>query len=87
MLIYCLMSGETPFAAPGDDELRVYRRIVSRHLTFPPHFSPAARDLLERLLQHDPAARLGGQGPASLRHLKRHPWFAAMNWDALMEHR
>ncbi|GIL79333.1 hypothetical protein Vretimale_16527 [Volvox reticuliferus] len=87
VLIYCLMTGETPFASPGDDELRIYRRIVSRHLAFPGHFSPAARDLLERLLQHDPTARLGGQGPASLRHLKRHPWFAAMNWDALMEHR
>ncbi|KAG2485550.1 hypothetical protein HYH03_015717 [Edaphochlamys debaryana] len=87
VLIYCLMSGETPFASPGDDELRIYRRIVSRHLAFPAHFSPAARDLMERLLQPDPTARLGGQGPASLRHLKRHPWFAAMNWDALLEHR
>ncbi|PNW77593.1 hypothetical protein CHLRE_10g443550v5 [Chlamydomonas reinhardtii] len=87
VLIYCLMSGETPFASPGDDELRIYRRIVSRTLAFPPHFSPAARDLLERLLQHEPANRLGGQGPASLRALKRHPWFAAMNWDALLEHR
>ncbi len=42
---------------------------------------------MERLLQPDPGSRLGGQGPASLRHLKRHPWFAAMNWDALVEHR
>ncbi len=43
VLIYCLMVGETPFASPGDDELRIYRRIVARSLAFPPHVSPAAR--------------------------------------------
>ena len=30
VLIYCLLSGETPFASPEDDELRIYRKITSR---------------------------------------------------------
>ncbi len=29
VLIHCLLTGETPFALPGDDELQIYRRICS----------------------------------------------------------
>eukprot|EP00195_Chlamydomonas_chlamydogama_P010756 CAMPEP_0202906016 /NCGR_PEP_ID=MMETSP1392-20130828/37031_1 /ASSEMBLY_ACC=CAM_ASM_000868 /TAXON_ID=225041 /ORGANISM="Chlamydomonas chlamydogama, Strain SAG 11-48b" /LENGTH=1079 /DNA_ID=CAMNT_0049594355 /DNA_START=194 /DNA_END=3430 /DNA_ORIENTATION=- len=86
VLIYCLLSGETPFAAPGDDELRIYRKITLRSLQVPPYFSPAAADLIDKLLQKEPAARLGA-GPLGMQGLKSHPWFQAINWDALLEHR
>ena len=75
-----------PRAAPGDDELRIYRKITARHLVFPTHFSPLACDLLDKLLQKEPEARLGA-GPLGLKALKAHPWFSAINWEALLEHR
>ena len=72
--------------APGDDELRIYRKILTSPVVMPSHFSPAACDLLGQLLNKDPTARLGA-GPLGMTTLKAHPWFQAINWDALMEHR
>ncbi|GAX81252.1 hypothetical protein CEUSTIGMA_g8684.t1 [Chlamydomonas eustigma] len=86
VLIFCLLSGETPFAAPGDDELRIYRKIITSPVCMPAHFSPAACDLLSRLLRKDPADRLG-TGPFGMSALKSHPWFQAISWEALTEHR
>lgn len=34
----------------------------------------------------NPEERLGA-GPAGLAALKAHPWFAPINWQALLEHR
>ncbi|KAF5836997.1 kinase-like domain-containing protein [Dunaliella salina] len=84
VLIYCLLSGTTPFAAPGDDELDVYRKLCARSLSWPPHFSPSARSLIDSLLQLQPSSRLGS-GPGSFAMLKQHPWFAPVDWDALMQ--
>jgi serine/threonine protein kinase len=74
------------YPAPGDDELRMYRKIITSPVCMPAHFSPAACDLVARLLQKDPAARLG-TGPLGMPALKAHPWFQAINWEALTEHR
>eukprot|EP00798_Chlamydomonas_sp_ICE-L_P004753 gene4753-34503_t len=77
----CPMSG-----APGDDELRIFRKITARNLVFPPHFSPLACDLIEKLLQKDPQTRLG-HGPLGMGAIKAHPWFSPIDWEALLEHR
>jgi serine/threonine protein kinase len=37
----------------------VYQKILSGTLEFPPHFSPAARDLVGKLLQADQSKRCG----------------------------
>eukprot|EP00798_Chlamydomonas_sp_ICE-L_P016616 gene16616-22859_t len=86
VLIYYLLAGETPFAAPGDDELRIYRKIITHQIVFPPHFSPLECDLIEQLLQKEPSKRLG-YGPYGLGDIKAHPWFSGIDWEALLEHR
>lgn len=43
VLIFQLLTGATPFAAPGDDELRIYRKIVAREIAWQPSISPSAR--------------------------------------------
>jgi hypothetical protein len=48
----------------GDDELRVYKRIVRCAPSFPPLLGPEAKDLLGQLLVRDPNARLGMVGDA-----------------------
>ena len=57
-----------------------------RSLVFPPYFSPAVCDLLDRLLQLEPDQRLGC-GPLGKGQLKQHPWFGDIKWDALAEHK
>ena len=44
--------------------------------------SPTCRDLIGRLLISNPARRLGNlKGGAS--DIRRHPWFANFDWEAL----
>jgi hypothetical protein len=62
VLLYHLLTGSTPFASPGDDELRIYRRIVKgapANHAWPDSLSAHAADLIGKLLQTDPAQRLG----------------------------
>jgi serine/threonine protein kinase len=59
VLIFCLLSGHTPFSAPGDDELHTYRKLCARTLTWPETMSPDARSVVDGLLQPHPSERLG----------------------------
>ena len=44
--------------------------------------SPACVDLVDRLLDPDPATRLGA-GPGGAADVRAHPWFAGVDWAAL----
>ncbi len=59
VLIFHLLTGSSPFAAPGDDELRIYKRIVKGFVAYPPHVSGVAKDVMGQLLCRDPTQRLG----------------------------
>jgi hypothetical protein len=57
-------AGGTPFAHLGDDELRIYRRILRTKFHWPDtpagnDISADARDLVAQLLQREPSKRLG----------------------------
>lgn len=79
MLLYHLLSGAWPFW-PGDTSLHglsaleLREGIVARDPAFPADpwaaLSPAARDLVSRLLEKDPRRRLTAAAAAE------HPWFA-----------
>ncbi|SJL09713.1 related to Aurora kinase B [Armillaria ostoyae] len=67
VLTYEFLNGNPPF----EDQSSVnntYRRIANVDLRFPPGMSSEARDLVARLLQHDPQKRL------PLVDVLRHPW-------------
>jgi ribosomal protein S6 kinase alpha-4 len=88
VLLWELLCGASPFAAPGDDELTIYRRIARAQLPspLPAHLSPEAQSLLTSLLARDPRDRLGaGRGGTSA--LRAHPFFASIDWPALSEGR
>ena len=57
-------------------------QIVAGRFSMPQSFSPAAADLVGGLLQRDPARRLGA-GPGGMAQLKRHPFFAEVDWAAM----
>ncbi len=97
----CADSAEARFAQAERERKAVFAKIVTFEAgeeRFPPGFPPHARDLCQRLLQRDPAARLGvcvaepptdlsPTGPARLvvRHdaIERHPFFAGVDWASL----
>ncbi|KFZ06852.1 hypothetical protein V501_07026 [Pseudogymnoascus sp. VKM F-4519 (FW-2642)] len=71
-IIYQLLSGRPPFKAAN--EYLTFQKIVGLDYEFPPGFPPAARDLVERLLVHDPQRRL------SMEHIKNHEFFDGVKW-------
>lgn len=71
VLCYEFLVGNPPFEAEGHSE--TYRRIVKVDLKFPSHVSEGARDLISKLLRHDPQKRL------PLAEVLKHPWIVQYN--------
>eukprot|EP00208_Stichococcus_sp_RCC1054_P000748 CAMPEP_0206148736 /NCGR_PEP_ID=MMETSP1473-20131121/37408_1 /ASSEMBLY_ACC=CAM_ASM_001109 /TAXON_ID=1461547 /ORGANISM="Stichococcus sp, Strain RCC1054" /LENGTH=739 /DNA_ID=CAMNT_0053546159 /DNA_START=267 /DNA_END=2486 /DNA_ORIENTATION=- len=89
VLMYVLLTGRQPFSSPKtDDPMVVMRRIVDEnwHIKYPPYLSPAAKDLIGRLLERKPGRRIGMlNGRAN--DIKKHKWFEGMDWAALSARR
>lgn len=79
VLIYEMLASYPPFY--DEEPMKTYQKIVSGKVTYPPHFSPEATNLISKLLQLKPANRLGViKGGAAL--IKAHPWFKGFDWNA-----
>lgn len=82
ILIYELMTGQTPFA--DDSQAQTFQMILSSNafLQFPPGFDFSCEDLVRKLLAPNPAKRLGNlrRGAADIR---RHRWFRSLDWEGL----
>ncbi len=57
ILLYEMLAGETPFAAP--EPLQIYQNIMKGDIRFPAHFSESAKSLLRHLLTADTTRRYG----------------------------
>ncbi|NP_001168165.1 putative protein kinase superfamily protein [Zea mays] len=84
VLVYEMSHGRTPFRGRGRKE--TFRNVLLRE----PEFTADARrrwpeltDLIARLLEKDPARRLGFAGGAD--EVRAHPFFAGVAWDLLGE--
>ncbi|EFE38658.1 hypothetical protein TRV_06647 [Trichophyton verrucosum HKI 0517] len=71
-IIFQLLAGRPPFKAAN--EYLTFQKIVALEYEFPKGFPPAARDLVERLLVHDPNTRL------QIEHIKNHEFFNGITW-------
>ncbi|KOS17460.1 Serine/threonine-protein kinase gad8 [Escovopsis weberi] len=82
VLLYEMLTGLPPFYDENTNEM--YRKILTAPLNFPgSHVVPsAARDLLQRLLERDPAKRLGANGSTEI---KSHPFFHGIDWKKLLQ--
>ncbi|XP_041667587.1 serine/threonine-protein kinase N2 [Cheilinus undulatus] len=81
VLIYEMLVGESPF--PGDDEEEVFDSIVNDDVRYPRFLSPQSVSLIQKLLQKNPEMRLGA-GEEDAAEIKRHKFFQAMDWNALL---
>jgi len=82
ILIYEMLVSHTPFYRPGEDQMEMYRRIVSGHVRYPSHLTPDAKNLISRLLELQPSRRLGSSQVGS-KEITSHPWFGNFNFEDL----
>jgi len=76
-LLYVLLTGSLPHFT-GDVHQMCSRRAKGESFEAPRNSSSEAVDLLEQLLEADPAKRLGTQRQALA--VKEHPWFTQVDW-------
>ena len=71
VITYMLLAGQPPFA--GDTDREIMKNVQSQPLRFTParlwaHISPAAKDLVKKLLDRDPRRRITAE------EALKHPW-------------
>ncbi|KAI9360857.1 hypothetical protein DFJ73DRAFT_639490 [Zopfochytrium polystomum] len=80
VLLYVMLIGKYPFT--GEDEAGILESIMADQVEYPSGFPNASLTLLKGLLKIDPTRRLGG-GRLDAEEVKRHPYFADLDWDKL----
>lgn len=81
ILLYEMLTGRTPFV--DRNRRQMFKNIMQAEIIYPSHISPTARSLISKLLNRDPARRLGG-GPNGGRDIMAHPFFEPIDWDKLL---
>jgi len=79
-LIYEMLTGLPPFYS--NNITVMYQKIMTGELKFPSYVSPAAQDLLKKLLDKDPDKRLGTKGASEV---KKHDFFKDIDWNKLVK--
>ena len=95
ILIYEMLYGKTPFFSMDKD--RMYDLITTGGISYPTYLnledneesleynvSEEAKDLINKLLEKNPGARLGREG---LGEIKNHPFFYYVNFDEIQKKR
>ena len=81
-ILHEMFTGRTPFMVPGESDKQIRARIKHDAVVHDGDFArtPHAFDLVAKLLQKDPASRLGCIGAEQI---KAHAWFGGFDWQAL----
>ena len=61
----------------------LFENIRRGYLKFPQNINKDALDLIVKLMQKNPAQRLGA-GPTDAEEIKQHPFFRGLNWDDVL---
>ncbi|CAI5983116.1 unnamed protein product [Closterium sp. NIES-64] len=81
IFLYELLYGRSPFR--GRNRQRTFTNVLTKDLAFPanPPVSDEAKDLMRKLLQRDPADRLGAKHGAI--EIRAHPFFKSIEWPLI----
>ncbi|CAG0919282.1 unnamed protein product [Notodromas monacha] len=85
-LIYEMIEGQAPFRSRKEKVKReeVDRRVREMQESYSSKFSDEARSICQGLLMKKPKNRMGcNQGRWGGREVKRHPYFASINWKRM----
>lgn len=77
VLFYEMLVGIPPYFSAKKEEL--FENILKAPLKLPRSISEEAKDLLKKLLNRNPANRLGATGDAA--DIKAHAFFKGISWD------
>jgi len=80
ILIFEMLAGFSPFY--GESTQDTYEKILEGRFTWPRHFDNTDIDLISRLATADLTRRLGCLS-GGVEDIKRHPWFALIDWGQL----
>ena len=82
VLIYELISGDTPFYDEGMDQMDLFRAIVKGEYYLPRNFSESVGKIVDGFLTKNPTQRLGSLANRE-DDIFAHEWFAKVNWERL----
>jgi serine/threonine protein kinase len=82
ILLYEMLTGLPPFY--DENTNRMYRSILKDAVPIPPNMSFEAQNLILKLLEKDPANRLGA-GPLDYQEIQQQPFFEMLNWEAVLK--
>lgn len=86
VMTYEFLTGSLPFNDDSAD--KVFKKILKKDLKWPAigtedgQITPEAFDFMNKLMELDPKKRLGANG---IDEIKKHPFFAGIDWDKIME--
>uniref|UniRef100_A0A4W4FVC4 non-specific serine/threonine protein kinase n=1 Tax=Electrophorus electricus TaxID=8005 RepID=A0A4W4FVC4_ELEEL len=80
VLMYEMLTGTLPFQ--GKDRKETMTMILKAKLGMPPFLSSEAQSLLRNLFKRNPSNRLGA-GPDGVEEIKRHQFYASIDWNKL----
>jgi len=78
---YELVAGKTPFVCKSTDNGSFDENVQKKLPPIPAKFSPEFKEFLLKLLEKDPAKRLGSEGGAD--EVMAHPWLAEIDFAKL----
>ncbi|KDR13365.1 probable serine/threonine-protein kinase DDB_G0288795 isoform X4 [Zootermopsis nevadensis] len=85
IIAYEMLFGFTPFEVEGEAIHKFTNfRILKQRIRIPQQYSPEVTDFIRKLLRKDPKRRLGG-GRDDAVEIKRHPFFAGINWTDIAQ--
>lgn len=84
VLCYELLTGASPFTFEGTENSQsdISNRILKAAPPLPPSLGADVADFIGKLLNKDPAKRLGGNR-TDARDVKAHPFFRTIDWERL----
>ncbi|KAJ1983686.1 Serine/threonine kinase [Dimargaris verticillata] len=80
VLVYEMLLGTSPFSGATDEDIQ--DAILDDEVLYPINMSRDAISICQRLLNRDPARRLGG-GPTDAEEVKQHAFFRKIDWVAI----
>ncbi|KAI8820721.1 kinase-like domain-containing protein [Fimicolochytrium jonesii] len=81
VMLFDMLTGAPPFT--GANRKKIMDGILHRKVVWPRYMTAHARDLCHRLLQKNPAKRLGCDALGGVAGVKRHAFFRGIDWERL----
>ena len=81
VFLYEIMAGFPPTL--GSQKSPTFRKILKTEIKFPSHFSQSLKNLILRLMEHNPDKRLGSNG--GVREVLTHDWFFPVYQEKLFK--